>query len=96
MSLAALSALTLKPKIVAFEVTAKCASFSEIPPTLEATILMPTSSVSNLFSEDVIASSEPLTSAFNTRLNTFFSPDPMLENMLSNMPDCCLDNWLSL
>jgi hypothetical protein len=60
--------------MMAFEVTARLASDSLIPPTPEATMVTFTSSVESLRRLSRRASTLPCTSALMTRLTVFVSP----------------------
>ena len=72
--LAWLSGLTLKPMIRESVALAKSTSDNTIPPTAEWTTWIFTSSVANLLIPSLIASTEPLVSAFKIIFTVFNSP----------------------
>ena len=68
---AVVSGTTLKPSTMAFEVAANITSPSLILPVPERMILTPISSVLNSFTDEMIGSREPCTSALIIRFKDF-------------------------
>ena len=92
--LAELSALTLKPRIMAFTATAKLASDSDIPPTPLETILTFASSVPRSFNADTIASEVPTTSVLTIIFKTFLDSWPIVSKIFI-LASLCLSCFLS-
>ena len=85
MSFAVGIGLTLNAIIIAFETFASVTSDSVTAPAAACITFTTTSSFDNFSIDCFIASTEPWTSAFTIKFNTFKSPASILLNKLSNV-----------